>query len=142
MNQLAKTTSIIELHVPDFNPVKKFYGDLGFTILWEYPAKGQEGYLTMKLEENILAFFCGTEEVYNHDYFKKFSKETPRGYAVEVTLFVTSPIEDYYNNIKKNYSNSIVEKLVTRPWGIKDFRIVDPFGFYIRISEPTDMSKP
>jgi len=29
-----------------------------------------------------------------------------------------------------------------KPWGKKDFRIIDPFGFYLRISEPSDMSKP
>lgn len=30
----------------------------------------------------------------------------------------------------------VVDKLQTQPWGLKDFRIEDPFGFYIRFTEP------
>ncbi len=43
-------------------------------------------------------------------------------------------IEDYYGNVK-SFSN-VVEELAEQPWGLKDFRIEDPFGFYIRFTEP------
>ncbi len=142
MNKLTKTTTIIELHVPSFDIVKEFYGNLGFKILWEYPSKNQDGYLVMKLEENLLTFFCGSEEVYNQQYFKSFPKTTPRGYSVEVGIFITEDIKLYYEKFKNKYEENIVEKLRLQAWGNRDFRIVDPFGFYLRISEPTDMSKP
>ena len=29
------TDVLIELHVPDFKPVKDFYSQLGFEIVWE-----------------------------------------------------------------------------------------------------------
>ena len=139
---LAKTTTIIELHVPDFNQIKQFYGDLGFHVVWEYPAEGTKGYLMMQLEDNLIGFYCGTKDVYNHDYFKKFDKKTPRGYGTEIGIFVTLPIEEYYNKIITSHQENIVEKLEVKPWGIKDFRIIDPFGYYLRISEPSNMLQP
>jgi predicted lactoylglutathione lyase len=56
MPNLAQTTALIELHVPDFQPVKNFYNQLGFEILREYPAQETEDYLMMKLEQNLLSF--------------------------------------------------------------------------------------
>jgi hypothetical protein len=142
MPNLAKTTTIIELHVPDFNPIKEFHGDLGFEVLWEYPAEGTSGYLMMQFEDNMVGFYCGTDEVYKHKHFSKFTKDTPRGYGVEIGFFVTTPIEEYYANVRSKYKDNIVEELKSQPWGQKDFRITDPFGFYLRFSEPSDMSKP
>lgn len=142
MPPLAKTTTIIELHVADFEPVKKFYGGLGFKILWEYEASSTNGYLMMQLEENMIGFYCGTDKVYNHKHFGQFPKSTPRGYGVELGFFVTEPIDEYYEKVQENYKDKIVEELKLQPWGQKDFRITDPFGFYLRFSEPSDMSKP
>ena len=34
---------------------------------------------------------------------------------------------------------NIVNPLVKRPWGLWDFRIEDPFGFYLRITEHHDI---
>ena len=68
--------------------VKDFYSKLGFEIVWEYPPKDQSGYLVMKRGNSILAFFCGNEEVYNHPFFKRFSKTTPRGNGTEVAIYI------------------------------------------------------
>jgi predicted lactoylglutathione lyase len=38
------TTDIqLELHVPDFELVKKFYGDLGFEVVWERKPQEKKG---------------------------------------------------------------------------------------------------
>lgn len=37
MNELSLTDVITELHVPDFEITKYFYGELGFETVWEYP---------------------------------------------------------------------------------------------------------
>lgn len=39
---------MIELHVPDFELTKKFYGDLGFKVVWEKKPEQRKGYLVMK----------------------------------------------------------------------------------------------
>jgi uncharacterized glyoxalase superfamily protein PhnB len=136
--KVALCDVIIELHVPDFYTVKDFYGKLGFEKVWEYPPKGQSGYLVMKRQNSVLAFFCGNEEVYNHSYFKRFPKTTPRGYGTEICLYISDQdIESYYDNVIKVLGKKcIVTTLEVKPWGSKDFRMVDPFGFYICVREP------
>jgi lactoylglutathione lyase len=140
-NKIALTDVIIELHVPDFKAVKEFYSKLGFRKVWEYPPKEQSGYLVMKREKSIIAFFCGNSQVYNHPYFRKFPKKTPRGFGVEIAVYISDqPIEKYYESvIKKIGKKYIVEELKTKPWGLKDFRITDPFGYYLRFGEPENI---
>lgn len=92
----------------------------------------------MKKDDSILAFFCGNNEVYNHSYFKKFPKDTPRGYGVEVCIYlVGNNIDAYYKDVVQKVSQKyIVTPLQVKPWGSKDFRMIDPFGYYLCIREP------
>ena len=133
MSKPALSNTILELHVPDFEKVKEFYGKLGFEIVWERKPEGFKGYLVMKKGNSILCFWAGNGEVYNHPYFKNWPKETKRGFGVEVVIFVED-IENYYKEISK--FAKVVEKLTLQPWGDKDFRIEDPFGYYLRFSSP------
>ena len=133
---------LIELHVPDFETVKDFYSILGFEVCWKEKPKDMNGYLVLKRNQGVLCFFCGNEEVYKHPYFKKFSKDTVRGYGVELSIPVEN-IDEYYDDlIKKIPSDQIVEPLKMKPWGNKDFRIIDPFGYYLRINEPQQITEP
>lgn len=43
-------------------------------------------------------------------------------------------VEKYFERVK-TFAN-VVEPLQKRPWGLTDFRIEDPFGFYLRFTEP------
>lgn len=133
MEKLAQNSILLELHVPDFEVVKKFYGRLGFEVAWERKPEGEKGYLTMKLGDNILSFWPGNEEVYNQVYFKRFPKETVRGYGVEIVIQVDN-VEEVYE-LAKEFAE-ITEELMTEPWGLKDFRMIDPFGYYLRFTEP------
>lgn len=135
-NKFAKNSVLIELHIPDFEKAKKFYGKLGFRVVWEREPEGFKGYLIIKMGENILCFWAGNKQVLEHPYFKQFSKDSKRGYAVEIIIMV-GDVEDYHKKVK-SFAN-IVEPLQMRPWGLKDFRIEDPFGFYLRITEPHDV---
>lgn len=139
MSVPAKSETILELHVPNFEKAKDFYGKLGFKEVWERKPEDFKGYLVMKMGNSILCFWAGNDEVYNHPYFKNFPKDTHRGYAVEIVIFVDN-IDSYYEKIKK-FAN-IVEDLKVQPWGDKDFRIEDPFGFYIRFSSPYNTLLP
>lgn len=122
----------IELHVPDFEKVKDFYGKLGFKVVWERKPEEKKGYLVLKRDNNILCFWSGNETVYQQEYFQKFPKNTKRGYGVEIVIMVED-IDKFYENAKS--FARVVEELKLKPWGLKDFRIEDPFGFYIRFTE-------
>ncbi|MDP1710061.1 MAG: hypothetical protein Q8L28_00370, partial [bacterium] len=76
---------------------------------------------------------AGNEEIYNHPYFKQFPKDTKRGYGVEIVIFVED-IEEYYKKVKE-FAN-VVEEFKMQPWGDMDFRVEDPFGYYLRFSSP------
>lgn len=138
---VALSDIIIEMHVPDFNIVKDFYGKLGFKKVWEYPPKERSGYLVMRRQQSILAFFCGNKEVYNHSFFKRFPKTTRRGYGMEICIYISDQdIKTYYTDLKKRLQKKhIVSQLDMRPWGSRDFRMVDPFGYYLCIREPKNI---
>ncbi|MBT2605998.1 VOC family protein [Bacillus sp. ISL-53] len=54
------------------------------------------------------------------------------GLGVEIVLEVED-INDIYNKVvEKGYS--IQTKLTKRSWGLEDFRLIDPDGYYIRIT--------
>src|SRR3972149_7564904 len=142
MGKPFRSDVFVELHGPNFEAVKDFYSKLGFKIVWEEPAHGQKGYLVMKKGKSLMGFYCGSNQVFEHHYFKQFSKTTPRGYAVEITIPIRN-IEDYYQKIcQKIESKYIVEPLKISPWDKtpkKAFRLVDPFGFYLHFSKPMNM---
>lgn len=131
--RIAQNSIQIELHVPDFEKVKEFYGKLGFEVVWERTPEEKKGYLVIKLDNNILCFWPGNEYVEKQSYFKNFPTDTKRGYGVEIVIMVED-IEKLYKKVE-TFCN-IVDRLQTQPWGLKDFRIEDPFGFYLRFTEP------
>jgi hypothetical protein len=132
-------SSHVELHVPDFAPARSFYPSIGFKIAWERPPEGEKGYLVLTLEDNVLCFFGGNSCVDEHLYFKKFAPASPRGYGVEIILLVRD-IQDTYARVSK--SAPIFEPLVLRPWGVADFRVIYPYGFYLRFSAIHDTRDP
>jgi lactoylglutathione lyase len=121
------TDVYIELHVPDFKKTIKFYSRLGFRILWR-----TEDYLVMKRKRSVLNFYGGSEKIYSHSYFGRFKKTTKRGYGVEIIIPVEN-VESFYKKAKR--FAKIVRPLMLKKWGRRDFRIIDPFGFYLRITE-------
>lgn len=132
------TTDIqIELHIPDFNKAKDFYGFLGFEVVWERtPSEVKTGYLVMRKGNSIFNFFGGNELVYEHEYFSQFPKSTHPGFGVELVLPVDD-INDVFEKLKRK-DPAIVVKDIDHDHSHCDFRIVDPFGYYIRIVERYD----
>jgi predicted enzyme related to lactoylglutathione lyase len=122
----------VELHIPDFDAAVEFYAILGFTMVSRQ--SGELGYMVMRRSRSVIGFYGGTDKVYEHAYFKRFDTKTPRGYGVEIVIEVED-IDEVFQAIKSLRSEVIVEEIVERPWGQRDFRLVDPFGFYLRITE-------
>ncbi len=127
---------MLELHVPDFELTKKFYRNLGFKVVWERRPKDRKGYMVMKRGDSILNFYCGNRHVYEQSYFRRFPKNTKRGYAVEIVI-PDDDIKGLYKRVYKKYKNLVVEPLKKR-FSRLDFRMIDPFGFYLRFVERYD----
>ena len=133
MDQDLTSDVMIELHVPDFGLTKEFYGEIGYETVWEKVAVGDKGYLVMRSGSSVLNFYCGTDQVYSHDYFGKFPEETPRGFGVEIIMPVDN-IEDFYGKFEEILASNIIKPLNANH-SHRDFRAVDPFGFYLRFVE-------
>ena len=129
----AKTGISVELHVEDFETVKDFYQQIGFSVVWETAAEGKKGYLVMELEGNLINFWCGTGSVHEHSYFKNFS-DSENGKGVELILQVED-IDSFYKVCQEKIADNILSNLEKKPWGLKDFRIKDLNGFYLRVTE-------
>lgn len=136
---------IVELHVPDLKAAKDFYSKLGFeTRMDDAPDAENPGYLTMirkdKIGNTMLNFYGGDERVYDQSFFKQFPRDTRRGYAASITIPV-GDIDAIYNTALKSFSGNVVRELKEiedhgKRW--KDFRMVDPFGFYLRFTKLID----
>jgi lactoylglutathione lyase len=133
MNEPAQNNVMLELHVPDFEIVKEYYTRLGFKVVWERKPEEFKGYLVIQRGNNVLCFWAGNEYVHQHPFFSKFPKDTTRGFGVEIVIIVED-VEKFYSQVKE-FAN-VVEELVEQPWGLKDFRTADPFGYYLRFTTP------
>ena len=131
--------ALFELHVPNFNQVKDYYSKLGFRVVWERPPEGFKGYLIMNLENNTLCFWAGNEHVYEQKYFSQWPNNTKRGYGVEIVLMVED-IKKYYEQVKSKVK--IFEDYQEKPWGLWDFRVEDPFGYYLRFTSKHNIHDP
>ncbi len=139
MSKDAPNKIQLELHVPDMKVAQEFYEKLGFKVVW-LRHKGDAGdYMVMDREGTILNFWPGNARVWEQPYFKRFPRDTKRGYGVEI-VYTTDNIEAYYKDIKQ--SIKVVEPLKKQPWGLMDFRFEDPSGFYLRVTEPHDIRDP
>jgi hypothetical protein len=140
MNQnYQQNKAMIELHVPDFEKAKEYYGKMGFEVKWERKPEGFKGYLVMNMDQNIVCFWGGNEYVYEQFYFSRYPQDTPRGYGIEIVI-LTNDLGAYYEKVK-NFAN-VIEPLQLRPWGLKDFRTIDPFGYYLRFTTPHNIFDP
>lgn len=134
-HRTAPNAALVELHVPDFGPVKDFYGALGFHV--EREEHPPDGYLVLALDGNLLAFWPGSSLVDRHPYFG--DAEAKPGHRVEIVLMVED-LDAAHERASR--LGAVVAPLVRRPWGVRDFRAADPFGFYLRFSEPHDVRVP
>ena len=65
-------------------------------------------------------------------YFGRDIAARRRGLGVEIVLEVDD-VEGWHNHIVAS-GHPIFEPLRDRPWGLRDFRIADPDGYYLRVT--------
>lgn len=122
----------VELHVPDFAPVEAFYGALGFTVVWR-----DDEYLLMRMNDTLLRFWPGNDSVNHRTHSGGLPEGGQRGLGVEIVIQVED-LDVLYSRAQA--LDAVVVEMVKRPWGLRDFRISDPYGYYLRFTEPHDVS--
>ncbi len=64
--------------------------------------------------------------------FSQESMERGRGAGVEI-VFVVEALAAMYEHVS-SFPGVVVEGLTGQPWGLTDFRVLDPDGYYIRVT--------
>ncbi|HVS58886.1 MAG TPA: hypothetical protein VHD60_04120 [Candidatus Saccharimonadales bacterium] len=139
-----KNNLVLELHVPDFEPGRQFYSAFGFEELTYDPTSGggsDMGYLVLirhdSIGDTLLNFYGDKDSVAQHAHFSDFPPSTPRGYGVEITIPV-SDIAALWEKVDGMQGGTVSQPLTLKRWGKQDFRVVDPYGFYVRFTELVD----
>jgi lactoylglutathione lyase len=74
---------------------------------------------------------CEARSLAANHYFRTIASERP-GLGVEI-VFEVDDLGEYER--RAQHAGAVYESLQCRPWGRRDFRVVDPDGYYIRITE-------
>lgn len=116
-----------ELFVSDTKCSVDFYSNiLGFE---EVRTDIEGDYHQMK-KDDVYIGIGPFKKLRNGHYFRPEVLTERKGLGVEIVLEVDD-IEELYNKVRSN-GYPIETKLGKREWGLVDFRIVDPDGYYLR----------
>lgn len=91
-----------------------------------------EGDYHQMVKDDVQIGIGAFENLTDRHYFRPEIITDRKGLGVEIVLEVNN-IEKLYNEVlSKNYP--IEETLGKREWGLIDFRIIDPDGYYLRLT--------
>ncbi len=77
----------------------------------------------------------GPQNLHAGHHFSPERLAGPRGVGVEIVLEVDD-VDALYREASSHADalGGVCEPLKARPWGTRDFRLVDPDGYYVRVS--------
>jgi hypothetical protein len=119
--------SKFELATTDPTRDTAFYSMLGFSVV----AKTSYGYVTLKSGPVVIAL-SPVASINPHDTASLSKLRRPPA-GVEVVLYTTENLDEKHAKLRSLGLKPTDIRL--QPWGVRDFRITDPGGYYIRISE-------
>lgn len=106
----------------DFDLSKQFYADLGFQIPW---SSGELAYL-----------HCGNCTFLLQNFYVK---ELAENFMMHLSV---QNVDDWWEHVRERQIAEKYHVNVTepeeRPWGMRDFVLIDPSGVLWRIAENTD----
>lgn len=118
----------LELFTSDIQKTARFYQDvLGFELL----PSSNTSYQPIRKGSVVLGI-GSLQSLSEGHYFNPSRPETRFGYGVEIVL----EVEDVQQAFEKARltGTQLEGGLMERPWGLIDFRVVDPNGYYIRVT--------
>lgn len=124
----GKMTLRLELFTDDMEATVNFYKNvLGFQSL----KKSTNTYQPIRRGEVILGIGL-LKSLGDDHYFEPNEPTTKFGYGLEIVLEVDN-IHSIYNKVKSS-GVKILANLKKQPWGLTDFRLTDPNGYYVRVT--------
>lgn len=117
----------LELFVESMEKSVEFYNRV---LKFDVPEEINKSYIPVRKGNVVLGLGEMKNLPENHPL--KVSREQKIGLGVEIVLEVENVKEIYDKVVAIEYP--IQTELTKRPWGLEDFRIIDPDGYYIRIT--------
>ncbi len=123
----AEMSLRLELFVDNIEDSVSFYTNiLGFEKL-----EGGDNYAPVK-NGNVVIGIGSSKGLPKLHFFNPELKRQRVGLGAEIVLEVED-VENYFENVRAS-GYPILSPLTRRPWGLTDFRIADPDGYYLRIT--------
>lgn len=127
---MADTELRCELFVDDVGESVAFYGDvLGFA-----ETSRADDHATIR-RESIRLGIRARDSIPDDHYFDPESLSERKGIGVELVLDVAD-VDEMRERLRR-VGYPVKEELQMRPWDARDFRLVDPDGYYLRVTEAT-----
>ncbi|HEY8599245.1 MAG TPA: VOC family protein [Thermomicrobiales bacterium] len=118
----------LELFVRDMEASIAFYRDaLGFT-----PARREPDYASLRAGGVTLGLGPVAKLPEAGGYFTRSRLAGDRGAGVEIVLEVDDVAA--YRERVSGAGYPVLEEVRARPWGLTDFRLADPDGYYLRVT--------
>ena len=118
----------LELFVADMESAIRFYREvLGFALLRREP-----DYASLRCGDVVFGLGPIAKLPVAGGYFTRSRLAQGRGLGVEIVLEVDD-VAAAYDRVQER-GHPMLEPLRDRPWGLTDFRIADPDGYYLRIT--------
>jgi catechol 2,3-dioxygenase-like lactoylglutathione lyase family enzyme len=122
----------LELFVTDLDASIRFYEDvLGFVLDRRDPE-----YASLRLGDAVLGLgpIAKLPADGPPQGFTRERLAADRGAGVDIVLEVDDLDAAFARVVRA--SHPLVEPIRARPWGLSDFRITDPDGYYLRVTTP------
>ena len=121
----------IEFFVEDLARSCDFY-----TVVLEFSVVRQKDDGYIELNRGAATVAINDHRILHLDHPTRPAAGERIGKGVEVVL-VTDSLGEVYDHVRAS-GWPISTPLTEQPWGMTDFRIVDPDGIYIRVTGPID----
>lgn len=117
----------LELFVDDVAASTRFYTEvLGFSVM----QNKDDGYVALRRGDALISL--NRRQVLSPDAPHYRAAAVAPGLGTEIVIEVSDVDAQYRQILDAGWP--IAEGLQDRPWGLGDFRVVDPDGFYLRIT--------
>jgi catechol 2,3-dioxygenase-like lactoylglutathione lyase family enzyme len=121
----------LELFVKSVEESRDFYTRvLGFEEVSSTP----DGYSVFR-KGSVQIALQAQSELPDHHPLKPQNQERV-GLGVEIVIEVDDVDTAYRRVVEQEWL--VADPLAVRPWGTRDFRLIDPNGYYIRVNENMD----
>ena len=117
----------LELFVRDVDASVRFYADV-----LRFQIEHVQGSYTAVRRGQVVLGLGQQDNLPRGHYFSPDALVGRKGVGVEVVIEVDDVDADYAHVTELAWP--IAVELGARPWGLRDFRIVDPDGYYLRVT--------